>query len=74
MKEDKTANQPPSLLEIEALRATIFRAKAHRRFALRQAPIEEKFRMLEEMRDFSSLLRPLREQHRAKVKSAWKQP
>jgi hypothetical protein len=59
--------------EVEALRAAIFRAKAKRRISVRQAPIEEKLRMLEEMRDFSALLRPLREQHQARVKSAWTQ-
>jgi hypothetical protein len=57
--------------ELAALRSAIFRAKTEKRRAVRHASMEEKFLMLEEMRDFTGSVRHLREENKAKVKSAW---
>jgi hypothetical protein len=59
--------------ELAALRAAVFRAKTEKRHAVRHASIEEKLRMLEEMRDFTASVRHLREENKANVRSAWPQ-
>ncbi len=60
--------------EILALRQAIVAAKTRHRRAAARAPILEKLRILEEMRDFTVSLRGAREEHKARVQMAWAQP
>jgi hypothetical protein len=52
------------------LRERIFSAKAARRRYLVKAPIPEKLRILEEMRDTTRALNAVREQNKARVRAA----
>jgi len=56
---------------VEELRQRIFESKDRYRRHLAHAPIEEKLRILEEMRDFTASLEHLRAENKARVKGAW---
>jgi hypothetical protein len=55
---------------LSELREKVFRDKAARRHYLVTAPIPEKLRIMEEMRDTTNALRRVREENRAKVRAA----
>jgi hypothetical protein len=56
---------------VEELRTKLFRDKAEYRRYLAQAPIVEKLRIMEEMRDFTAAMQHAREENKASVKEAW---
>jgi hypothetical protein len=58
-------------IPLEELRRETFKAKSAHRSHLAAAPVVEKLRILEEMRDFTAALRGVREENRALVKGAW---
>jgi hypothetical protein len=58
-------------MTLAELRDEIFKLKAKNRGARSQVSLEEKFRVLEEMRDFTSMLGDVRAENRARVKAAW---
>jgi hypothetical protein len=55
------------------LKTKVLESKAAYRRHLVALPISEKLRILEEMRDTTRALQKVREENRAKVKSAWTQ-
>jgi hypothetical protein len=69
----KTTVQPSDAkaMPLEELRREIFKAKSAHRRHLVAAPVVEKLRILEEMRDFTAAMRGVREENKALVKGAW---
>jgi hypothetical protein len=59
-------------MALDELRARIFRDKEEFRNYLAHAPVEEKLRILEEMRDFTAAMQGARDANRASVRHAWK--
>jgi hypothetical protein len=57
-------------MTVEQLREKIFADKAARRRHVAKAPIPEKLRILEEMRDLSRALKGTREANKARVRAA----
>jgi hypothetical protein len=62
--------RPLNLTHVPELREKVFRDKASRRRYLMTAPIPEKLRMLEEMRDVTRALKKNREENKARVRAA----
>jgi|HubBroStandDraft_1064217.scaffolds.fasta_scaffold640354_2 hypothetical protein len=56
---------------LEALRKKIWADKAEYRSYLAKAPVEEKLRILEEMRDFTAAMQQARDENKARMKHAW---
>jgi hypothetical protein len=57
-------------MTLAELRSEIFKLKAQDRSRLARAPIEEKFRVLEEMRDFTAGLQGVRAENKARLRAA----
>jgi hypothetical protein len=63
-----TSFHDPRAMTVSELREKIFRDKAARRRYLATAPIPEKLRLLEEMRDLTRALKKTREENKARVR------
>ena len=58
-------------MALDELRERIFRDKQEFRNYLAHAPINEKLRIMEEMRDFTAAMEGAREANKASVRHAW---
>jgi hypothetical protein len=66
-----TPSDHPKDFTLSELREKILKDKAEYRNYLANAPIDEKLRILEEMRDFTAALEAVREENRMRMRPAW---
>jgi len=70
-KKPTTSSHVPQATNLEEVRARLLEDKAEYRRHLARLPITEKFRILEEMRDFTAALQATRDENKARLKEAW---
>jgi hypothetical protein len=58
-------------IALTELRKSIFNNKSRYRSHLAKAPVAEKLRVLEEMRDFTLALQAVRNENKSRVRTAW---
>jgi hypothetical protein len=63
------SSHDPQAMTVTELREKVFKDKAARRRYLVTAPIPEKLRLLEEMRDLTRALKKAREENKARVRA-----